>query len=225
MTIRRLLLAAVSAAAIAPAGAQGTAARADLLLIVGLWRAQGDTVITDGASWNGESSREIVSRGAAQLFGTATGGFVANATSAGAFPLAVYPGVSSFTSGTLRVRFKLVSGPTDQSAGIVFGLGADGAYRFLRYNTKDGNLALWGFAAGERQVIAKGEGLEQLPLGAWHELVVRIQGRQLTASVTGHPTLDVTFTLDTPVQGRIGLWAKRDVVTAFHGLSATASNR
>ncbi len=194
--------------------------------VVGLWLPHSDdaaAILTDGSQWSGQSSRDVLMPIASALFGAATESFLANATSPNAFPIAIDRETPDFRGGTLRVGFKLISGPTDQSAGIVLGMQPTGEYHFVRYNTKDGNLALWGFSAGERRVISKGAGLKQLPLGAWHELVVRLDGRHITALVTGHPELDARFELEAPVSGRIGLWAKRDVVTAFRRFSVEAA--
>lgn len=219
---RPALVAALAAAAVV---AQPSPPR--LQGIIGRWSAYADAepaVRVDGASWDGTVSRDEVTAAGKALFGDASATFLANATSRTAFPLAVDVATRDFRHGTLRVQFKLISGSDDRSGGIVFGLGASGEYRYLRYNTKDGNLALWAFRNGDRAVLAKGEGLKQLPLDTWHELVVRIRGQQVQASVTGHPELDARFSLEAPVQGRVGLWAKRDVVTAFRrfGVEATA---
>lgn len=196
--------------------------------VVGLWATYADdegAIMTDGSKWSGQTARDALAATATALFGTASESFLANGSSANAFPIAIDRDTPDFRSGTIRVQFKLIAGPTDQSAGIVVGMQPSGEYHFVRYNTKDGNIALWGFAAGERRVIAKGAGLKQLPLGAWHELVVRIAGVQVTASVAGHPELDARFTLDTPVSGRVGLWAKRDVVTAFRRFAVDTITR
>ena len=147
--------------------------------------------------------------------------FVLNATSATAFPLAVASRVPAFSNGTLRLQFKLIAGPTDQSAGIVFGLQSSGEYHFVRYNTKDGNLALWRYANGDRVAIAKAEGLHQIPLGTWQELVVTILNRAVSASMVGIPVLTLQHELPAATVGRVGVWAKRDVVTAFRAFRAT----
>ena len=57
--------------------------------------------------------------------------------------------------------------PPIQTAGIVFNLQPTGDYLFVRYNTKDGNAALWSYSGGQRRVIAHGEVHEQLPLNVW----------------------------------------------------------
>jgi hypothetical protein len=128
--------------------------------------------------------------------------------------------LKSFVAGSLEVSFKLVSGATDQTAGIVFGLQPDGSYTYARYNTKDGNVAVWKFENGERAVLQHGEVHQQLPLNQWHTLQVNImadytrKGAVVSAAVKG-TTLAVRHTLPAPVQGRVGVWTKTDSVTSF----------
>ena len=214
LTIVALLLCSAAVAA-TPARFQAVA----LSPVIGLWNASSDgsnELTIDGAKWTGQTSRDEADRAARAVFGAPAGdAFMLNATSASAFPLAVAATVPTFSNGTLRVQFKLIAGPTDQSAGIVFGLQPSGAYYFLRYNTKDGNLALWSYANGERQTIVKGEGLHQIPLGTWQELVVTIRDRAVSGSIVGIPVLSMRHELPAATTGRVGVWAKRDVVTAF----------
>ena len=214
-----MVLLAVTIAA-APARVQTTV----LTPVIGLWTESTDgtkELTIDGASWSGVTSRDQADRAAQALLGQrASEAFALNATSPSAYPLAVATAVPTFTNGTLRVQFKLIAGPTDQSAGIVFGLQPTGEYHFLRYNTKDGNLALWSYAKGERQTIVKGDGLHQIPLGTWQELVVTIRGKQVSGEIVGIPTLSMRHELPAAISGRVGVWAKRDVVTAFKRFSA-----
>ncbi len=135
----------------------------------------------------------------------------ADATPTG-FPLATLPGVT-FSQGTLRVKFKLVAGPSDQIAGLAFNVTPNGEYYFARYNTKDGNVAIWQFTKGERVRLADGKDHLPLPLNTWHDLEVRVSGRQATAIV--NDKLRLTHELPTPVNGGVGFWTKRDSITAF----------
>jgi hypothetical protein len=174
------------------------------------------------------SSKAPDAEAARTLFGDKSAGLVTALAAPGAFPLAVardvktFPGISTKTliAGTLGVNFKLVSGATDQTAGIVFGLQPNGSYTFVRYNTKDGNVAVWKFEKGERTVLQHGEVHQQLPLNQWHTLQVTIspdytrKGSVISASVKGS-TLAVRHTLSAPVEGRVGVWAKADSVTSF----------
>lgn len=148
------------------------------------------------------------------LFGPADApAFVKALEAPGAFPLAVVRDVKDFQSGRLSVRFKLVDGATDQTAGIMFNLKPDGTYTYARYNTKDGNVAIWKFENGERAVLKHGEVHEQLPKGEWHTLTVVIAGATVTASANSR--LAASHTLEVPVSGRLGVWTKADSVTSF----------
>lgn len=68
---------------------------------------------------------------------------------------AVLPDISRLTAGTFAAQFNLVSGDSDQTAGLVFDLRPTGEYLFVRYNTREGNLALWRYAGGKREVVAR----------------------------------------------------------------------
>jgi len=212
----------LTAAGLWPGALQAQAA--GLTGLVGRWSATADSALTvDGATWNGKTSDADLRRAAVPVFGTVSDGLVRNSTAAGAFPVAVASGVTNFSAGTLRVRFKMIGGASDQNAGIAFNLTPDGEYLYARYNTKDGDLALWRFENGERALIVHGTGASQLPLGQWHELVVTIRGTSVTASITGNTTISLTHTLDAVPSGRVGVWVKRDAVTAFRDFRAQAA--
>ena len=155
------------------------------------------------------------------LFGADADAFVKHTTGVDAFPLAVVREIPGFTNGRLTIQFKLIGGKSDQLAGLVFNLKPDGTYNVARYNTKDGNVAIWRVVDGKREVLAHGEVHRQLALGEWHDLVVTIEGAKITAA-GDNGALTVTHTLPAPVDGRLGLWTKADSVTAFRALTATA---
>lgn len=129
------------------------------------------------------------------------------------FPIAAVRGVKDFRDGVLTAKFKLVGGESDQIAGLVFGLTPANEYFYARYNTKDGNVALWRFVNGDRERLVEGAEHLQLPLGAWHDLRVEVQGTRVRASVNGK--LHLEHTLPAPVSGRVGFYTKRDSITAF----------
>jgi hypothetical protein len=194
--------------------------------IIGHWtdiNEDGPVLRTNGPAWSGQTTAAQAAAASKELFGSANDSFVANVTAPGAFPLAVAAGGGDFSNGTLKVQFRLVSGQTDQTAGIVFGLGSNGEYHYLRYNTKDGNLAVWRFLKGERQVVKHGTEHAELKLGTWQELEVRIAGATVRGALTNHPKVIVEHTFDAPVTGRVGLWTKRDSVTDFRNFTATAA--
>lgn len=131
------------------------------------------------------------------------------------FPLALFEPPVSFESGTASVRFRLMGGSDDYSAGLVFGYRPGGTYYYVRYNTKDGNVALWRMDGPTRSVIRHGDAHEQLAKQTWHELTLTVDGARIAASVNGR--LHVEHTLDAVPSGRLGLWVKPDVTTAFSG--------
>lgn len=231
MTRRAAALAMLlSAATTAPSlGAQAAASTGGLTAAVGHWAAAvGNAagamdagISANGERWSGRSDAAALSALARRWFGSADSSFVANAMSNGAFPFAVHDATTRFGDGMLAVDFRLDGGKSDQFAGIMFGLTPRGEYYAGRYNTKDGNLAIWTYANGERRVLAKGAGEKQLPLGAWHRLELVVRGREVQVRVVGHPELTLTHQLDSVVSGRVGLWVKRDAVTSFRGYTVS----
>lgn len=133
------------------------------------------------------------------------------------FPLAAVSGVKDFSNGVLRVQFKLIGGESDQTAGLAFGITPKNEYYYARYNTKDGDVALWQFVNGDRKRILHGTKHLQLPLNTWHELTVEVRGTKVIATV--NDTLRLEHTLPAPVSGRVGFWTKRDSISAFKGFS------
>jgi hypothetical protein len=189
--------------------------RLEIVPVVGHWEHAGggeSAVTSDPRKWDGRSGPNLDAV-ARSLFADPRPVFAKNAAPATAFPLAVVKSVETFSEGTLRVRFKLVGGEPDQTAGLAFGIGPAADYVYVRYNTKDGNLAVWEFVDGARKVLMHGAEHVQLPLDTWHELTVRIAGRRVTGTVNGK--LKVEHDLAQPVSGRVGFWAKRDAVSAF----------
>lgn len=172
-------------------------------------------LVANGEQWSGQHDRPELEQAGQRLFGTVSDSFIANTLAPGAFPFAVAANVDSFSSGTLRAQFNLIGGKSDQIAGILFGLRHTGEYYYVRYNTKDGNVALWRFANGERKVIKHGDVHKQLPLGTWHELVVRVNGRNVRGHIAGDTSISVEHTLDVDPVGRVGVWVKRDAITGF----------
>ena len=191
--------------------------------VVGQWIEEKDgadpAVRVNGVPGTTPAAAEI-EKSAKTLFGTLDPAFAANAGSPNAFSLGVLSSVARFTEGTFRARFKLVSGQTDQTAGLVFDLEPNGEYLYARYNTKDGNLALWRYVKGNREVIGHGEQHVQLPLNVWHELAVTIAGTKLAVEAA-NGKLRFEHALPEPIDGRIGFWTKRDSITLFKDVRVT----
>ena len=199
-----------------------------LVPVIGHWtRGEdgGPTLTVDGERWSGTSTRAEVETRSKPLWAVNSEKFLSYATAADAFPLAVASDVSGFSRGTVSVEFKMLGGKSDQNAGIVFGLvPSELDYYFVRYNTKDGDVALWRFSDGKRAVIAHGEPAKaKLPMRVWHTLTLRVDGTRVTAAANDSITL--THELPGRVFGRVGLWTKRDAVTAFRNFHAEKSDR
>lgn len=132
------------------------------------------------------------------------------------YPLALFRQPRDFSNGTAHIDFKLIGGSDDHTAGLVFGHRGT-SYYYVRYNTKDGNVALWRMDGPTRTVIKHGELHEQLPKGEWHRLELTVHGKKVRATVSGR-RLNVEHELDAPVSGRLGLWTKPDATSAFRKL-------
>ena len=194
-----------------------------LVGVVGHWSDTtigSPAIVTNGELWSGQSNPAALDSAGRRLFNEANDSFIANTTSATAFPLAVASEVLAFGSGTLRVEFNMIGGKSDQNGGLVFGLQPTGEYYYVRYNTKDGNVALWRFRNGNREVVTHGEVHKQLALGTWHELVVELNGPAVRGYIAGDTTISVSHTLEAAQTGRIGVWTKRDAITGFRSFSA-----
>jgi hypothetical protein len=156
--------------------------------VAGIWTIsseEGAPVIThEGAKWTGDEG----------------------------YPLALFNEPAAFTDGTARIAFKLIDGSDDFTAGLVFGHNGT-SYYYVRYNTKDGNVALWRMDGATRTVIKHGDAHEQLARGEWHQMVLTIDGRRVRAAVDGR--LGVEHELEQAPAGRMGLWTKPDATSAF----------
>lgn len=202
--------------AIAQTPSQARAA-ATLTAVVGNWMTVDDggpALRMDGALWDGTTDRARIESLSTSLFSQPNSSFVTHATAPAAFPIAIARTSREISNGTLSVAFKMIGGASDQNAGIMFGLRPNGDYHFVRYNTKDGNVAVWEYVNGERKVLAKGVVEKQLPMNAWHELVVTIRNGNVQGSVAG-TDMRVEHSLGASRLGRVGVWTKRDAITVF----------
>lgn len=211
------------ATAVSLASAAYAVQQAGFVGVVGNWsnvQDGGAAFKVDTAGWSGTTERSALEAQSTSLFGSVDTAFVSNGSARQAFPLAVFPEVKDFTGGTIKVQFKMLGGATDQNGGIVFSLKPNGEYLFVRYNTAEGNIAVWSYKNGRRAAVGRGTVNVQLPLNAWHELALTITGTQLKATVNDN-ALTYDFTLPEPVAGRVGLWTKRDAITVFKNYRVT----
>ena len=140
------------------------------------------------------------------------------------FPLAIFDGFDA-TNGSVRVKFKAVSGKVDRAAGVVWRFRDRDNYYIARANALENNVVLYKVEKGTRTALApqgtppKTYGVEHpVPSGTWCELAVRFSGSLFTVSFNGQKLFDVvdsTFTGG----GKTGLWTKADSVTYFDDFS------
>lgn len=143
------------------------------------------------------------------------------------FPLAIYEDVSA-ADLDLSVRFRPISGATDQAAGLVWRYRNENNYYIARANALEGNVVLYKVENGERTdlpLVAQGRtyGVDaEVPVGAWSALSVRVEGDLMTVYLNDTELFkvqDSTF----GEAGKVGLWTKADSVTAFDDLTIAPS--
>jgi len=127
------------------------------------------------------------------------------------FPMFVYPG-DTFRNFKFTTKFKIVSGITEQMAGLVFRFQNVSNFYVVRVSTLGHNLRFYKVVNGMRSDPI-GPQLD-IPAGEWHKLGVQCEGNQITLYLDDKqamPTLgDNTFT-----EGKLGFWTKSDSVSYF----------
>ncbi|WP_428542127.1 hypothetical protein [Profundibacter sp.] len=116
-----------------------------------------------------------------------------------------------FLDGSISVRFKAVSGNSDQGGGIMWRVQDDENYYIARFNPLEDNFRFYTVKNGHRRKLASAS----IALTAgWHEMTITQTGGHFQGTLDGQPLLnhnDGTFTK----AGGVGLWTKADAVTYF----------
>ena len=119
-----------------------------------------------------------------------------------------------FTDVDVSVKFDPLSGKEDASGGIVFRF-TDGKYYVVRANALEGNVRLYSYDRGRRQLASAS--VMPPALGQWHLLRVVAVGDHIQGWLDGALLLDHQ---DSRFKsGRVGLWTKADSITAFNDLT------
>jgi hypothetical protein len=213
--------------------------------MVGTWVIAQDSgekvVMVDGRPWvtSKDNPTKLLIESARKLYGTSNEELMDNAKQFAYYPVAIVKGVSSFTNGTLSMKFKTVSGDSDRCSGIVFNVKPNGDWLAVRYNDTENNIVLWEFHNGIRRSVKRGpERTWMLERAAWHELKTTVDGASVKAWIDGNLALDYMLgtvpgpgrnnappnpdlfpennaVLRPPVDGRVGLWSKTDSTSYF----------
>jgi hypothetical protein len=127
------------------------------------------------------------------------------------FPMFVYDG-EKFRDFTFSTRFKIVSGVTEQMAGVVFRFQNASNFYVVRVSALGKNIRFYKVVDGARSEPI-GPACS-VALGAWHQLSVQCEGTQITLWLDDQlvmpPLGDHTFS-----EGKLGFWTKSDAVSYF----------
>lgn len=117
-----------------------------------------------------------------------------------------------FGDFTLTTRFKLVSGETEQMAGLAFRIQDEKNYYYVRASGLGGTFYFFKFVNGE--LIGPIGSKVSVTNGVWHQLSVTCSGSQVTCSLDGKAIIE-RMRQDNFAKGKIGFWTKSDSVSYF----------
>lgn len=127
------------------------------------------------------------------------------------FPLLVYePQV--FSDFTATLRFRTVSGRTEQMAGLAFRLLDEKNYYVIRVSSLGNNLRFYKFVDGVRSEPV-GPSLK-IPAGEWHALKVVCKGNAIRCLLDDQEVIP-TLTDQSFLRGKFAFWTKSDAVSHF----------
>lgn len=196
-----------------PIGAEPAA----FVVLAGNWTVReegGERMLrVDGTEWKTGTPPQNLESKATALFPSSAAAFAERVKAGLQFPYGVERSIDTFSDGEIQVDFRLIGGASDQFASMLFGLDANGDHHAYRYNTKDGDTALWKVVNGQRERIHHGGVHLEVPMGEWRTLRMRVRGADITGWVNDTQTLQ--FTLPAAVSGKVGLWSKADSVTDY----------
>jgi hypothetical protein len=131
------------------------------------------------------------------------------------FPIFVYD-KETFSDFKLTARFKIVSGNSEEMAGMVFRFQNASNFYVIRASALGHNVRFYKMVNGVRSDPI-GPQLD-VATNVWHDLTVQCTGNQmifwLDQKLLMPPLNDNTFT-----RGNIGLWTKSDAVSYFSDLT------
>jgi hypothetical protein len=131
------------------------------------------------------------------------------------FPMFVYQG-DLFRNFKFTARFKIVSGITEQMAGLVFRYQNASNFYVLRASALGHNVRFYKVVDGVRSEPIGTD--SDISAGGWHNLAVQCHGNEITCwlddKLVMPPLQDNTFGV-----GKLGFWTKSDSVTYFSDAS------
>jgi hypothetical protein len=122
---------------------------------------------------------------------------------------------NAFTDVDATVRFRPISGNTDQAGGIIFRAADNDNYYLVRANALEGNFGFYKTVDGNRQNL-KSATVNKPDPKQWHSLRVIMKGNHLQAFLDNELFIDEH---DTSFEsGYVGVWTKADSETDFDDL-------
>ncbi len=189
---------------------------------VGYWTMDIDgdnpVLFLDGSRWEqGQTSANIAEQ-AREIYGDRYSEFLDNVQAYAYFPFAIARNIENFTNGEITLRFKNLAGRIDQNAGILFDLKPNGDYYTLRGSSLENNLVLWRVVRGNRSSV---EWIRNTPTptNQWHDLRLVVNGRDIQGYLDGQLYLE--YTIEEPVDGKVGVWSKADSEVYFDDFIVT----
>ena len=129
------------------------------------------------------------------------------------FPLLILDGVS-YKDFMVFVRFKAISGKTDQAGGLVFRYKDNNNYYVLRANALENNVRLYTVINGNRRQIAGRN--TKVTSNEWHLLKVVCKADKIQCFFDNTKVSEISD--DTFDSGNVGLWTNSDSYTFFDDL-------
>jgi hypothetical protein len=119
---------------------------------------------------------------------------------------------TSLKDGYVEVKFKTVSGNTDQAGGVIWRAKDADNYYIARANALEENVTIYHSIKGTR-VAFKNIDTKVAP-GGWHTLRVEFAGNKFSVVFDGKKVIETTDDSFSDA-GKVGVWTKADSVTLF----------
>jgi hypothetical protein len=123
---------------------------------------------------------------------------------------------TSLKDGFVEVKFKAVSGETDQAGGVIWRAQDKDNYYIARANALEDNVTIYHTIKGKRVSFKNVN--TKVAFGVWHTLRVDFAGNKFTVTFDGKTVIEATDGSFTDA-GKVGLWTKADSVTLFDDFS------
>ena len=123
---------------------------------------------------------------------------------------------TSVKDGSVEVKFKPISGKTDQAGGVIWRARDANNYYVARANALEDNVTIYDTVKGRRTERKRTN--MKVASNEWHSIRVDFQGAHFTVTVDGKKAIewdDETF----KDAGKVGVWTKADSVTLFDDFS------